>query len=538
MPTIDELFNRQQQAAEKDLRRHPNNIHLLTNAGVSYLNAGDLETAKSYFEQALQQNPLFIKAQLNLAKVHHLQGNLKKAIEIYVTLQQLHTNNALVIENLVSLYIEKGEDESCWPLLEKLIQIEPDKPSGYFLTAILHLTRGQIEDVKDAVRALRKVIQLGIHHADIHNCLGVCYAILGSLKKAIRSFQTALTIAPEDREATLNLVQAYEQANRLSDSLTLLDAYVERHERDGEARDLLARAFFFTGDYKKSLFHLLLIETQVLRGSVSSQNDDLIRLDNNLAVVYARLGEVGKARESYERCIKEQPEKSSVYFNFAMFLLDLRQFQHADEVIADMAAKFPDDSTVTLLKGRCFLEREQFDDAVDYLQQAVKLRPNDILAPCFLGWIYSEIRQDYQAAISLFKEALTHHPTDARLLNNLAYNHLMADEVEVAREVLDQANERESPIFLTATRGFLLIKEGNILEGKRLYNKAAKMASNEELRGQIHQKKFLELARYELKQKNPGQAVKYLNEAIKHQSNRSVFQQQAHVMRQKIRSTT
>lgn len=533
--TIDELFNRLEQASEKDLRRNPQNIHLLTNAGVSHLNAGDLEKAKGYFEKALQQNPKFLKAQLNLAKVYHLQGNIDKAIEIYVTLQQQHPNNPSVLENLTSLYIEKGAYESCLQLVDKLKKIQPDKPSGHFLEAILHLITG---NAQNAVSALRKAARLDIHHASIHNCLGACYAILGSSKKAIRAFQTALTIAPDDREATLNLAQAYEQAFRDSDSVNLLEAYVERHQTDWDARDLLARAFFLSGDYKKSLLHLSLIEKQTSQqNGIGLKPHEKVRLYNNLALVYTRLGEEGFARECYERCLTEKSDQPSVYSDFAMFLLSRKQFKRADEVITEMEAKFPDDSNVTLLKGHSDFEQERFDDAVDYLRQAVELRPNDVLAPCLLGAIYSEIHQDYRAAIALFKDALTRNPKDARLLNNLAYNYLMADKIEPAREVLDQANEQDSPIFLNATRGLLLIKEGNHREGQRFYNRAAKLASadsKEDLRRKIQQKKFLELARYELKRKQLKPARKYLNEVMKLKNTDSIFQQQARDLQKQL----
>ena len=65
------------------------------------------------------------------------------------------------------------------------------------------------------------------------------------------------------------------------------------------------------------------------------------------------------------------------------------------------------------------------------------------------------------------------------------------------------------------------------MEGQRLYNKAAKLASNEELRRKIQQKKFLELARYELKGKQLKPARKYLNEVMKFKTTDSIFQRQA-----------
>lgn len=528
--SIHELFERQQQAALKDLRRAPSNIHLVTNTGVALMNTGELEKAKNYFKQALQLNPTFFKAQANLARVYQLQGDIDSAIEIYTNLLKVAPNHPLTIENLVSLHLAKGKYELCQPLLDKLIKVRPDNPSAYMLKAIFHLATQQVEK---AVGDFRKAARLDIRQAQIHNGLGVCYAILSSHKKAIRSFQAALTIDPDNREATLNLARAYEQAGQLIMTIELLTKYVERHETDWEAQDLLAKALFLSGDYKKSLSHLLLIEKHAM--IENWKKVDLISLYNNLGLVYAREGKIDKARETYERCLALEADEPLVYYNFVMFLLDRKHWKRADEIIHQMQQKFPDDSRVTLLKGRYFYEHGRFDDAVDYLQQAIQFRPDEIIAYCLLGDILSEIQGNYRASIAMLEQALDHNPNNAILLNNLAYNYLMVDELEKARRVLDRANEQDSPIFLTATRGLLLLKEDNLKEGQRLYNKAASLAKNEELRRMIHQKKSIEIAKYYLEQNNRKQAIKFLNSVIKLKTRYSAFQRQARALLQRLK---
>lgn len=75
-----------------------------------------------------------------------------------------------------------------------------------------------------------------------------------------------------------------------------------------------------------------------------------------------------------------------------------------------------------------------------------------------------------------------------------------------ARAILDRITEEYEDVHLRATRGLLLLKEGNVKEGTRPYNEALKRATGRELRAVLIQKKNLELAKIALKNDRPDQA--------------------------------
>ena len=72
---------------------------------------------------------------------------------------------------------------------------------------------------------------------------------------------------------------------------------------------------------------------------------------------------------------------------------------------------------------------------------------------------------------------------------------------------------------MTATFGLLCIKQGNLEEGRKYYNRAALIAKdNKELRSLVIQKKELELSLYHLKNGNKKEALKRIKKGLAYKS--------------------
>jgi Flp pilus assembly protein TadD len=104
------------------------------------------------------------------------------------------------------------------------------------------------------------------------------------------------------------------------------------------------------------------------------------------------------------------------------------------------------------------------------------------------------------------------------LVNNYAYCLILRGELAKAREVLDKHKE-ESLVPLVATRGLLLIKEGNIQEGRRFYNRAVALAGNDRsLVALVEQKKNLELGINCLEKGNKREAIRLFQKGLRYKS--------------------
>jgi Flp pilus assembly protein TadD len=140
-----------------------------------------------------------------------------------------------------------------------------------------------------------------------------------------------------------------------------------------------------------------------------------------------------------------------------------------------------------------------------------------------------EIKRNWENAHEILTKGLQIHPNNIGLLNNLAYGYLIQNETAKAREILDNVKAQDN-IFLTATRGLLLIKEGDLQEGLHLYNTAKSIAlqnGDEKTATLIEQKKYLELGKYHLRNGNSKEAGRLFKKTVAIKAKYGYFHREA-----------
>jgi tetratricopeptide (TPR) repeat protein len=124
---------------------------------------------------------------------------------------------------------------------------------------------------------------------------------------------------------------------------------------------------------------------------------------------------------------------------------------------------------------------------------------------------------DSEEAVRVAERGLVRYPGDASLINNLAYALLMLDRVEAAAAVLERIPEsldHFDDIALTATRGLLALKQGDVVRGSRLYEQALGKATAERTRARLRAKRDLEVGRALVRRGEAGQAAKLFARAL------------------------
>ena len=100
---------------------------------------------------------------------------------------------------------------------------------------------------------------------------------------------------------------------------------------------------------------------------------------NVLGLVYMDLREDGRAQTNFERAIKISPNDADVHNNYGWFLcrnsaqIDLA-IDHFMQAIKDSLYEIPEKSYTNA--GLCVLKRNDFEQAKEYLQKALILRPD------------------------------------------------------------------------------------------------------------------------------------------------------------------
>ena len=248
--------------------------------GHTYYQNGDYRRAIAKYEEALA-NQEALGADPSLTAVYFYLGNsydnlykparkgeedndayLTKAVDNYKTAAEVSADpklKKLALEYLVAAYRDKLEDPAeAEPIVQRIIEMEPNEPSNYFALSKLYEDAGRYED---AEAAIQKAQELRPNDPTVYMQLGAYYNRQGEFDKAIEAFEQRAAREPDNPEAYQYMVPFFwEKAQK---DHTLKDAQKREYIERGLAAS--NKALSLKSDYLEALVYKgLLLRTQAL----------------------------------------------------------------------------------------------------------------------------------------------------------------------------------------------------------------------------------------------------------------------------------
>jgi tetratricopeptide (TPR) repeat protein len=153
-------------------------------------------------------------------------------------------------------------------------------------------------DIKEAVVEFRRALRIDPSNVNVHNSLGVCYAVAGDYKKAVKQFKAAVDLDPNEFMALYN-----------QGLIKML-----KGQRDS-ALELFLRAELISEDVFEIVYQTgkLYLEKRELE-KAQKYFEKALRIKPNTSAVYRHLGESyaasGRSQDavrSYKHAIKQNP---------------------------------------------------------------------------------------------------------------------------------------------------------------------------------------------------------------------------------------
>ncbi|PYX64432.1 MAG: hypothetical protein DMG78_30605, partial [Acidobacteria bacterium] len=134
----------------------------LNTLGVAYMNQQRPADAQKYFEQALEANPKFGVARLNLGISLLAQQKLEPArVALEAATQQL-PKDAYAWYNLGLVYKDLGEAERGIAAFQHVTEIAPNEADAYYFAGYLY---SQLQKYDEAIMSFQKGLALNPFHA-------------------------------------------------------------------------------------------------------------------------------------------------------------------------------------------------------------------------------------------------------------------------------------------------------------------------------------------------------------------------------------
>ncbi len=329
-----------------------------------------------------------------------------------------------------------------------------------------------------ALRDFERAVAVKPENAAGYNNRGVVYVRLGNDQAAIDDYTQALLINPEYDRAYFNRAQARGRQGNLEgaieDYTRAIDlnpgnalAYVGRGNIRGMMQDFQAAI----NDYGQALAlkpdGLVYVHRgnayAALRNYQAAVDDYTQALSLNpadtLAYVnrgnaYAAMLDYQAAIDSYTQALALNPKDNLAYMHRGNTYVALRNYQAAIDDYTRALVVNPSDAWAYVNRGNAYAAAQDYRAALEDYTQALVHDPDNGLAFMHRGNTYSAL-QDYQAAIEDYTQALTFDPADPLALVSRGHTYAAALDYEAA------INDYTQAIAVSPTDASVYVSRGN-----------------------------------------------------------------------------
>ena len=208
---------------------------------------------------------------------------------------------------------------------------------------------------------------------------GIAELKKGAYENAIKLFGARLASNPDDAETEKLLLRAYIETGRYLDAETSAKKFLIKTPAAAAVRHELAEVFATTGRYTEAI-----AEFERASADAGKSPADKLLSDLRRAEVLELTGQEERARQIYESLVayykNKQPESGAELKVVARALVHLEKFQDANDLYR--AAVEADSSNLEsyLGAGELFIEKYNYGDAAQFLDEALQLNQNSARA--------------------------------------------------------------------------------------------------------------------------------------------------------------
>ena len=164
---------------------------------------GDLDEAVEHYHAAISLNPTYGNAYYKLGVCCYRMGQLDKALEAFQKVVEMKDQShamASYFVGLIDLFL--GRDQAATEAFEKFHKMSPESRIANFYLAHMKIRQ---KEFSDALELLRDLVEATPDFAEVHYMLGVAHYGLHNNTDAVKCFQKALEINPEDERSRSKL---------------------------------------------------------------------------------------------------------------------------------------------------------------------------------------------------------------------------------------------------------------------------------------------------------------------------------------------
>ena len=278
-------------------------------------------------------------------------------------------------------FVIAGKPEQAIPIYQELVGAVPNNPE---LLTDLCIAEFKAKRYRDAIGHAQAALRLRPDLLSANLFLGASYVELGESAAAIPSLNKVLGAQPNERNARLMLAQALSGAKR----------YKEAAQQFGKLSELVPdnpKVWYGLGQTYDRLSQRTRGEREKYRELAQQAYDRLMRLPRSseayvhAAELRAESGEWAEAARQWREALKLAPDDGRIRTGLVWALYRSRDYEAALALIEGMRKGDADSAELNFLSGASWLNLEEPEKSIPYLEKAVGADSHSLPAQGALG---------------------------------------------------------------------------------------------------------------------------------------------------------
>jgi tetratricopeptide (TPR) repeat protein len=442
------------------LKQEPNNTEALQTITIQLIRAGRFEEALVYMDQLLAQDVsanfdflIHQSRQLTRRRRLNIIESVDKLLVKYPRNAQLWFSKALLEHQNENAKVALSATNTC-------LELDPQYVSAIIFKA--QLLQDSLK-IQEALRLLKKAVK---KHPQ-HKRLGIVYARAlvesSELDKAQDEFQRLVETFPQDYDLLLSLA-LISWENKLTDqSKAYLTQLIDHEHRQDEAYTYLAQIAMAENDTEQAIDYYRRV----------SVGPHFTGAQVQIAQLFAEQNDLNQARTILAAARNQQPQQAVQYYiSEAELLADHNAESDAEALYEKALEKFPKNPNILYSRAMFYIQRDNLTAMEADLREILAENPTSALALNALGYTLADKTDRLEEALELIQKAIALEPDDPAILDSLGWVYFRMGQVETALQYLQRAYSRLQDHEIAAHLGEALWVSGNKTEALRIWKTA------------------------------------------------------------------
>jgi len=369
-----ERFEDAAAAYESLSEQDPDDFGIYRELGELYLHLEDENRARTTYQRMIDRDPENAGTHLILAEIYASNEWMEDAAGAYQKVISLAPSNLDYIEYFGEFYFRQGNREKAIETWNMMVAADKGIAENYERLAQLLDTKNYRAE---AIAASRKAVELMPDVYRYREALAKLLMKNEDYEAALVEYTEAAKLAPNaffTEEMDNQRIELYRRQGTLVEKIEMVEAELETSElsdADIFARQKrLAKMYLKLGNITYALEVLLKAKVQ--------QPDDII-VNRWLAEVYTKQNRRDDANAVYRHLITiDNANTREYYTNIARAHLNAMDFEAAREASKQVIAHSPRNPEGHQMLAEIAKQSGNYDNAIDSLKQALRLRPEAI----------------------------------------------------------------------------------------------------------------------------------------------------------------